>query len=209
MLSKRYQQKSSCNSIQDIHKSSTRRLSSLLFTHNSLHITRLCFPSFVAASYLQTQQPSQLSGHSNTSQISYNWNIRCWYVQSKMYWEPTDLIKYTQFFFPVGIFTSGTKCQLKFSQKFQVLWIFFTKATQLYCNGCAIPECKAQRLEGTSTPQQTCHPGILCYRSKGSKHCPGQNTRAPPGSPKIATWHICQEICQDTMVKSAQSCWCR
>lgn len=95
----------------------------------------------------------------------------------------------------MGIVTSGTKCQLKFSQKFQVLWNFFTKATQLYCNGCAIPECKAQRLEGTSTPQQTWHPGILCYRSKGSNHCPGQNTRAPPGSPKIATWHICQEIC--------------
>lgn len=38
-----------------------------------------------------------------------------------------------------------------------------------------------------NTPQQTCHPGILCYRSRGSNHCPGQNTTAPPGSLKTAT----------------------
>lgn len=73
-----------------------------------------------------------------------------------MWWEPTDLTEYTQFFSSVRIFTSGTKCQLKFSQKFQVLWDFFTKSIQqLYCHGCATPASLSARQRGEREPSHT------------------------------------------------------
>lgn len=58
----------------------------------------------------------------------------------------------------------------------------------------SIPECKAKRWEGTLT-HTSAGPRILCYRSRGSNQCPGQNTPAPPGTPKLQPRYICQETC--------------